>query len=192
MSERNPPSPLIFDACFVISLYAAGVIEAVAAALGMPLCTSPACIAEAKYIRARDPVSGAEVNETIDLQPMIAAQALKLVTLQSDAEMKLFVRFASALGTGEAECCALAVHHGFVIGTDDRKIPKVLAGLGVSAPLMSTSGLFRWWSGVTSQTPDELAARLLRIETQARFVPGRGDPDAGWWNAVRSSGRSLP
>ena len=108
------------------------------------------------------------------------AGALSLV-----AEAATFVTLAADMDDGEAVTIAIARHRGFSGATDDRKARRSLAEAQVQ--VFSSLELLRMWCDSRSLSTREVTRLLTYVRDRGRFVPPRGDPLQGWWDADVSS-----
>jgi predicted nucleic acid-binding protein len=119
-------------------------------------------------------------TDPVDLQPLLAAESLTVVTA-TEAELDTFVDLTELLDDGEAMTLALAIHRGFAVASDDRRVARALAG---RAPLHSTLDLLRNWVEEYSIDPVEVATLLVDVRERGTYIPGRIHPQRGWWEAA--------
>lgn len=126
---------------------------------------------------------GAGHREAIPVHDLHAADRLEVWALAAD-ELDVLLELAVELGDGEAASLALGHARDVPVATDDRPARRAARRLSPSVALQSTSSLLRAWAD--GRPGDLVAAVLHRIETSARFVPPRQDPNAAWWATARS------
>jgi hypothetical protein len=170
------------DACCLINLMAADCIlpapsrRVLKGNLFIPLAVA----AESLYLLRPDPEGGDMlVKAAIDLEPYFQSGALAKCHVQGDGEIDLFVRFATTLDDGEAECLAIAMSRGLTLATDDRLAARLAQENGVS--LINTAQLVKKWAVDVGASSAEIAATLSNIQKFARFVPRALSPEAKWW-----------
>ena len=152
----------LLDCCSLLNLYATRRLAEILGALGVRFA----------------------VAEAVVLQPLVATGLLDVWQPKSEAEYVSFVNFAAEIDDGEAMTCALALHRGGAVVTDDRKTLRVLARLAPAVPALTTSQVLRLW--VDSSRVDQTVIRtaLVDVQARARFAPGKHDPLVGWWEGI--------
>lgn len=174
----SAPTTLL-DACVVINLAASRRPTDILDAVSGPVAVADLVAAESLYVQRGGPGDDAKEPEPIDLAPLIASGRLSVLTA-TDAELDTFVDFLADLDEGEAMTLALAVHRGFVVATDDRRVTRSLAG---RAPLRSTLDLVKDWADREAAPPHLLRTVLTDIRERGTYHPGRTHPLRGWWDA---------
>src|SRR6266852_9594774 len=111
MSGQLSKSGLLFlDACCLRNLIATDRIEEILSCLPYRCATSR--LVATKEVLSIGPGGGAtELSEREVIPParLERIQNLRILDLETDAEVGAFVRFALELGDGEASVCALAL-----------------------------------------------------------------------------------
>jgi predicted nucleic acid-binding protein len=177
-----PQRPIILDASCLLNLYASGKLREIAATLPQPLAVAEYVVQqEALYIRHRATEQDPEEREPVDIEPLIAAGLIQVITLNNEAEATTFVDLASEMDDGEAMTCALAIHQQYDVATDDRKARRVLSGRAPHVPIISTLAIVKQWAELASTTKAELKATLLNIWSGANYYPGEREPLYAWW-----------
>lgn len=178
------PLPILLDACCLLNLAATGRMVAILRDHPGRFAVAERVVAETLYLRRGGKGDDAEEREAIDLTPLIAAGLLTVLRVDTRAEAASLIDFADQLDDGEAMTCALALHRGFVVGTDDRKARRLCDARTPSLATHITSMLLRAWVETMQVSDAELGPLLRAIRERARFVPGRNDPLLAWWDAV--------
>jgi predicted nucleic acid-binding protein len=180
MSESDQSEEIILDACSLINLFASGRVRDIMASL-------PVRFVVAKYVSERetlytlaDPSTG--TREPIDLAAFAAEGLVQIVDLVTEDEMATFVDLTTKVEDGEAATCALALHHGYTVATDERKVLNLIRHTMPSLRVRTTSELVKWWSEVTAIAEHEVSEVLRNIQSRARFTPNRQDPFLDWWD----------
>ncbi len=174
----------LLDCCSLLNLYATRHLAEILEALDVRFAVAEAVVGEAGYVLRGGDSENATERELVDLQPLITAGLLEVWRPESEAEYVSFVNFAAEVDDGEAMTCALALHRGAAIVTDDRKTLKVLPRLAPMVLALTTSQVVRLWADSSQVERTVLQAALLDIQTRARFVPGRHDPLSLWWDGL--------
>ena len=175
---------IILDACCLLNLYASRQIEAILRAIPMRFAAAEAAAAEALYMRRGGGGQDANKREHVDLQPLIRAGLLDILSLETDVEKASYVRFAAELDDGEAMTCALAMHREAAVATDDRKAIRVLSSAATHVRVHTTVSLLKWWAEIEQPAEATLKRALTDVQERANFVPGRHDALLPWWKAV--------
>jgi hypothetical protein len=181
-----PPSSdrVLLDGCCLLNLYAARRIEEILRALPARFAVAESVAAEALYVRRGGTGQDADDKNPVELQPLIDVGLLEVLRVEMAAEAASYVSFAAHLDDGEAMTCALALHRGATVATDDRKAFSVLGRLAPQVPILTTARLLRDWADSVKLPPSALKAVLTDVRQRARFAPGRHDPLQSWWLAA--------
>lgn len=174
----------LLDSCSLLNLYATRRLAEILRALGVRFAVAAAVASEAVYVLGGGEGEAATEREPVDLRPLIASGLLDVWSPESEAEYVSFVNFAAELDDGEAMTCALALHRGGAVVTDDRKTLRILPRLAPGARALTTSQVLRLWSDVSGVDSSVLRAALLDVQARGRFTPGKHDPLADWWGRV--------
>lgn len=77
--------------------------------------------------------------------------------------------------------CAVAVHRGAVVATDDRKALRVLGREAPQVPTLQTPELLYEWARLAKPPKRHIADALHAVRDRARFYPRRDAPRSEWW-----------
>ena len=171
-----PTSPLILDTCVVLSLYATRRIDEVLDVQPGPILIAEAVLREALYIHVV--VDGVREKEPIDLAPQVDAGKLTVIAPESTEEFEALLDFALVLDDGEAMTCALALHRGLRIVTDERKTMRLIRD---RIEVVGALDLIRAWAGDVGAAAVEIRDMLTAIADRG-YVPGPDHPHWGWWS----------
>ena len=177
-------SHMLLDACCVLNLYATGRMDRILRALPWRIAVADRVAGEALYLRRGGGGEDTDERDPVDLGPLIAQGLIEVLQLENEDEAASFVGFAAQLDDGEAMTCALALHRGGVVGTDDRKARRIC---GLQVPplaIRSTPTMLKIWVDNEQIADAELRQSLVTIRERARFVPGRHEPLQAWWVAA--------
>lgn len=175
---------ILLDTCCLLNLYATGRSDDILRALPPRFAVAERVADEAIYVRRGGGGDDADEKEPIALQPLIAAGLLEVLTLETEAESASFVTFAAELDDGEAMTCALALHRGWVVGTDDRKAQRVCGAGQPPLAVCTSPALLKAWAEVRQIAGAALRRVLLDVRERARFAPGKHDPLQAWWDVA--------
>jgi predicted nucleic acid-binding protein len=175
-------SSLILDACCLLNVYASGCLDAIAEALGHSFVIAEAVSIETLYIRRDRSEQDMQEREVIDLAAPVSRGALSIVALD-EAELVTFLTFASLVDDGEAATCALAIHRGLPLATDDRKARRLLQVQAPHLRLYSTLEMLKRWADHRQVDAVVLTRTLIAVRDRGNFLPPKADPLRGWWQA---------
>ena len=191
-SEQDEVTPtgesetIVLDACVIINLYASRRMREILSDLHFSFAAAESVSTdETLYVRRGGDGEDAAEKDPLELQAMISSGSLTLLSLESEAEEETFVTLAAEMDDGEALTLAIALNRGFSVATDDRKARRSLAG--EHSRVYSTLELLHQWAGTRALSAQEIAVLLSNVRDRGKFVPPRGDPFEGWWNARMSS-----
>jgi predicted nucleic acid-binding protein len=174
-------SDLLLDACCLLNIYASGCVEAISEAMGCSFVIAEAVSKEALYVRRGGGGADASDREAVDLTALLTNKVLSIVTLDA-AELATFLSFASQVDDGEAATCAIAVHRGLALATDDRKARRLLQAHAAHLRLYSTLDLLKHWADHHQTEATVLARTLIMVRDRGNFLPPRSDPLRPWWH----------
>ena len=187
VAPSGQPS-IILDACCLLNLYASRQIEAILRVIPVRFA---AAAAEVLYVLHGGGGQDARKREQVDLQPLIRAGILDILSLETEMEKANFVRFAAELADGEAMTCALAVQREAAVATDDRKAIRVLRSRAPHVRVHTTVSLLKWWVEIEQPAEATLKSVLTDVQERANFVPGRHDALLPWWRDALNEGDSA-
>lgn len=178
------PVRILLDACCLLNLYATGRIDAILRALPDRFAIADRVAAEALYIRRGGGGDDADERDPVDLGPLIAQGLIEVQQLESEEEAASFVGFAAQLDDGEAMTCAVALHRGGVVGTDDRKARRICGAQSPPLKIRTTPAMLKAWAESERIAGADLRQVLVDIRERARFAPGKQEPLQAWWEAA--------
>jgi predicted nucleic acid-binding protein len=173
-------SSLILDACCLLNVCASGCLDAIAEALGHSFVIAEAVSYETLYIRRDRSGQDIQEREVIDLAASVRRGLLSIAALD-EAELVTFLTFASLVDDGEAATCALAIHRGLPLATDDRKARRLLQAVAPHLRLFSTLELLKQWADHCQVDAVMLTRTLIAVRDRGNFLPPKADPLRGWW-----------
>ena len=174
-------SHVILDACCVLNLSASGRLAEILEAV-------PVEVAVSEVVRERELLKlhllGSEEGEGLDyFEEVVERGLLVVVDFESEEETETFVNFVAILGDdGESATCAIAVHRGWAIATDDKRAISFSKQEAPHLQLVSTLDLVKHWAEVSKVTPESLRDVLEGIKVHGSYVPQRSHPLRTWWD----------
>lgn len=166
---------LLLDACVLINLMVSRIpMPELASASSMGFAVVEEVANEIGYLR-----NASGVESPVEKQFLMRANKIEVLSLRQQENAGL-VRFAALVDDGEAATLALAEARSLPVATDDRKARRVAREFCSTIELESTSSILRRWSAEVE--PGRIAEALLRICTEASYIPPRDDPNHGWWS----------
>jgi predicted nucleic acid-binding protein len=175
---------ILLDACCLLNLYATRCREEILTVVEGRFAVVERVAAEALYTRRGGSGEDADEKDAVDMGQLIARGLLEVLTVETAEEAASYVGFAAELDDGEAMTCALALHRGAAVATDDRKALRLLASRAPQIRVRSTTQLIKEWAEGAHVLPGELRNVLIDVRQRARFAPGRHDPLHAWWDAA--------
>ena len=176
---------LLLDANCLLNLYATGRLREITVALPYQFWVADYVVEyEALFIWRPGPTDARDVQEPVDLTPLLEESLIQRKCLEHPAEEATYVGLAAHLDDGEAITGALAFHRDCSIATDDRKARRILAQLNPPVQLVSTLQLLKLWAKEATVPQDELRAAMADMQSGASYIPGARDPLYEWWRSI--------
>lgn len=173
-------SHVVLDACCVLNFCASGHFIAI-------LKSIPAQVVVTEVVREKELMTLQHLKDeenkgTVQFETAIAQGLLSVVDFESESEEETFVNYAFELGDdGESATCAIAIHRGWAIATDDKKAVSFSQKEAPHLQVLSTLEIIKSWSECGNLTLAELRTVLGSIRTKGRYMPHRNHPLLGWW-----------
>lgn len=174
--------PLLLDTCVVLSLYASRRCEEILVANMGPFLIAEAVLRETLYVHVI--VDGVREKERISLDPLLTAGILASIAPETEDEFQTLIDFSRQLDDGEAMTCAIALHRGYRIATDERKTIRLV---GDRIPIIGTLDLVWNWAAVTAASPTLIRDVLAAIVDRG-YVPGETHRHYAWWKQMVGHG----
>ena len=172
------------DSCSLLNLFGSGRCEDILGAISGTAVIVDRVASETIYVYHGGQRSDARQRQPVNIPRLVEAGLLLVVGLETDAEAVTFVNLAAELDDGEALTCALAIHRGGAVATDDRKALRLLRDTAPHVPTYRTSELIKQWSDGVSLPGSDLRRLLIDVQERASFIPPRDDPLRGWWESL--------
>ena len=173
-------SHIVLDACCILNFCASGHFIAI-------LKSIPAEVVVTQVVREKELITlqrlkNEENDSVIQFATAITQGLLSVVDFESELEEETFVNYAFELGDdGESATCAIALHRGWAIATDDKKAISFSQKEAPHLQVLSTLEIIKNWSEQTNLTSTELCNILGAIRTKGRYTPHRNHPLLNWW-----------
>lgn len=183
----SSPRPLyVLDACSLLNLVASRRFPEIARATPADFLVPEQAATEALYVRRGGSGADADEREPVDLSDFQEFGLLTVGCFEAPAELSSFVSFAAEMDDGEAAACAMAVHRGGTLVSDDRKARRIMSQASPGTQLLTTSEVIKAWAERTGIEANALAHLLTDVEERGNFRPSRHDSLGSWWNAART------
>lgn len=173
-------SHVVLDACCVLNFCASRHFIAI-------LKSIPAQVVVTEVVREKELITlqrlKDEENEgAIQFETAITQGLLSVVDFESESEEEAFVNYAFELGDdGESATCAIAIHRGWAIATDDKKAIAFSQKEAPHLQVVSTLEIIKNWAEKANLASPELRAVLTAIRIKGRYIPPRNHPLLSWW-----------
>jgi predicted nucleic acid-binding protein len=178
--KEQPPlgSPLLLDACVVLSVYAIGWFEDIIAAVAPGAAVAETVVREALHVYAL--IDGERQRVPVNLGSAVSSGHLSVVDFADEDEAATCVNLALDLDDGDAASAAIAIHRGWRLATDDRKAIHLVSG---RVEIVGTLDLLRDWADRRRVDDETLRVVFERIRHR-RYVPAADHPHRAWWERV--------
>lgn len=176
-------SHVLLDACCVLNFCASGNLLAI-------LKTIPAQVAVTQVVQERElktlqRLEDEENEGATQFEEAIAQGLLKVVDFKSEEEAETFVNYVFELGDdGESATCAIAIHRGWAIATDDKKANSFFQRQAPHLQILSTPEIIKHWSEEAGLDSSALRDALNAIRVKGSYMPPKNHPLRSWWQAA--------
>ena len=170
--------PLLLDTCVVLSLCATRRMKDILDANPGPFLIVDAVLRETLYLHVV--VDGVREKEPVSLDPLLADGTLAVVAPETEAEFQTLIDLSLALDDGEAMTCAIALHRGYRVVTDEKKTVRLM---GNQIPIIGTLDLIRTWADEVT-APASLLREVLAAIADRGYIPGPDHPHRAWWDQM--------
>jgi len=176
-------SHIVLDACCILNFFASGHLIKI-------IQSMPARVVVSEVVKERELLTlhrlVNESNEDINqFESAIEKGLLTVTDFSSESEEETFVNYVFELGDdGESATCAIAVHRGWAIATDDKKAITFFQKEAPHLQILSTLAIVKNWSEVENVPRETLRSALKAIKTRGRYIPHRNHPLRPWWEDV--------
>ena len=182
-----PESTAIIDACSLINFYATTFLESILKHLSLNFYIVEQVKNESLYIRRPDESERGFDYEAIVLDPYFKSNLLKVVSLETDNEKKLFINLADQLDDGEAATLAIAISREMQVITDDKKAIRILRQDFPAIHYLTTLDIMKDWSKRDFIEFQEIKKALHNILIYANYLPPQKHHLFNWWKSILES-----
>jgi len=127
-------------------------------------------------------IQGEDGDEAIDLESMISAGLIQIVTLETEIEHETALTIVAAVGgQGEAETGAIAIHRNWCMATDDKKARNFLARMSKELQIIYTLEIVKHWADSCAIPDTELRTVLQNIHIGGNYSLKKSHPLYDWW-----------
>jgi predicted nucleic acid-binding protein len=172
---------LLNDASALLNLLATNRLAAMAEVTRWQFAICSAVRDEVKKLR--DPQTGEMV--AIELAPLIDSGLLRVLELDGDAELALYVEQAVVVDDGEAMSIAIAANRKLALAIDDKQATNHTRRTFPNLRLWSTPEILKHWAEAGQIEAGILREAIQLIEARARYFPYKLHPLAAWWRRMK-------
>jgi predicted nucleic acid-binding protein len=176
-------SHVVLDACCVLNLCASGYLLEIVKSM-------PAQVVISEVVRERELLTLQRLigdnNEDADhFAIAIETGLLSVIDFSAEHEEETFVNYVFELGDdGESATCAIAVHRGWAMATDDKKATAFFQREAPHLQILSTLEIVKHWAESRNIAAATLRSALTAIRTKGHYMPHRHHPLSGWWDGI--------
>lgn len=176
-------SHVILDACCLLNFGASGHLLAILQAIPAQVVVTQ--VVKERELKTLQRLEAEDNQEALQFEAAINRGLLAVVDFESEAEAESFINYVFELGDeGESACCAIAVHRGWAIGTDDKRAISFMRREKLPLQIISTPELLKHWSESAMIDSETLRDALKAIRDKARYAPPKSHPLRSWWESV--------
>ncbi|HAA27770.1 MAG TPA: hypothetical protein DCE56_09000 [Cyanobacteria bacterium UBA8553] len=176
-------SHILLDACCVLNFCASGKLLAILQAI--PVQVAVTQVVQERELYSLRRLEGEENEGANQFEEAIAQGLLKVVDFKSEEEAQTFVNYVFELGDdGESATCAIAIHRGWAIATDDKKAITFFQRQAPYLQILSTPEIIKHWSEEAGLDQSQLRDALDAIRVKGRYSPHKSHSLRSWWEAA--------
>jgi hypothetical protein len=174
-------SHLVLDACCVLNFCASGQLLDILPAISAEVVVTT--VVQERELKTLQRLQDEDNEGAIQFEIAITQGLLTVVDFESEEEAESFVNYAAILGDdGESATCAIAIHRGWAIATDDKKAIAFVQQRASYLQILSTPEIIKHWSEEANIDSSTLGAVLNAIRSKGRYLPPRSHPLRSWWD----------
>jgi predicted nucleic acid-binding protein len=175
-------SHVVLDACCILNFCASGhfleILRAIPAKAIVALVVQDYELETLRQLENQVNPGATQFEAALDQRLLTA------IDFESELEAEHFVNYVAMLDDGEAATCAIAVHRGWAIATDDKKAIAFFQQAAPHLQILSTLEIVKHWSEKVSLDASALKSALSAIRFKGRYMPPRSHPLLNWWETA--------
>lgn len=176
-------SHILIDACCVLNFCASGNFLAILKAI--PAQVAVTQVVQERELKTLQRLEDEENEGATQFETAIEQGLLIVVDFESEEEEAAFVNYVFELGDdGESATCAIAVHRGWAIATDDKRAISFSRQEAPNLQILSTLEMVKHWSEEANLDASALRNALDAIRVKGRYVPHKSHPLRSWWETA--------
>ena len=176
-------SHVILDACCILNFCASGYFIEILKSISAQVAVTE--VVREKELITLQNLKNEENEGAIQFEAAITQGLLLVVDFDSESEEETFVNYAFELGDdGESATCAIAVHRGWAIATDDKKAISFSQKEAPHLQVLSTLEVIKSWAEGNNLPSAKLRAVLSAIQAKGRYIPSGNHPLLSWWEEL--------
>jgi predicted nucleic acid-binding protein len=173
-------SHILLDACCVLNFCASGKLLAILKSIFAQVTV--ALVVQERELKTLQRLKSEDNEGVIQFETAIEQGLLVVVDFESEDEAESFVNYAAVLGDdGESATCAIAIHRGWAIATDDKKAIAFFQQIAPYLQVLSTPDIIKHWSDEAGVDSSTLRDVLNAIRSKGRYFPHKSHPLRSWW-----------
>ncbi|MEH2419259.1 hypothetical protein [Nostoc sp.] len=176
-------SHVLLDACCVLNFCASGKLLAILKSI--PAQVTVTQVVQERELKTLQRLKNEENEDANQFETAIIQGLLTVVDFESEEEVESFVNYAAILrDDGESAICAIAVHRGWAIATDDKAAIRFFQQTAPYLQVLSTPDIIKHWSEEAGVDSPAVRDVLNAIRVKGRYSPDKSHPLRSWWEAA--------
>ncbi|NDJ20525.1 hypothetical protein GS682_02480 [Nostoc sp. B(2019)] len=176
-------SHVLLDACCVLNFCASGNLAAILKCI--PAQVAVTQVVQERELKTLQRLKDEENQGANQFETAIVQALLTVVDFESEEEVESFVNYAAIIrDDGESATCAIAIHRGWAIATDDKRAIAFFQQAAPYLQVLSTLEIIKHWSEEAGLDSPALRDVLNAIRIKGRYLPDKSHPLRSWWEAA--------
>lgn len=175
-------SHVLLDACCVLDFCSSGNLLAILKSIPAQVVVTQ--VVQERELKTLQRLKEEENEGAIQFEQAIVQGLLIVVDFESEQEAESFVNYTTILDDGESATCAIAIHRGWAIATNDKRAISFFQQTAPYLQILSTLEIIKHWSDELGVDPSALRDVLNAIRVKGRYFPHRSHPLRSWWEAA--------
>lgn len=175
-------SHVVLDACCILNFCASGHFLEILRAI--PAQVIVALVVQDNELETLRQLENQVNPGATQFEAALVQRWLTAIDFESELEAERFVNYAAVLDDGEAATCAIAVHRGWAIATDDKKAIVFFQQIAPHLQILSTLEVVKHWSEKANLNASELRSALSAIRSKGRYRPPKSHSLFNWWETA--------